>query len=98
MVKLLFIVGFALLLVYPILYGGFLGVVYLGDCNHESLSCARLPVDGNLLFKSGFIITEVLPILLVPLGFCLLILGLLVTVANRYFAVIKESGNRSKGQ
>ena len=98
MLKFFFIVGIALLLLYPILYGGFLGVVYLGDCNSESLSCARLPVDGDLLFKSGFLISELLPFLLLPLGFLLLILGVLATVAHRYFAVIKESGSRSKGQ
>ena len=98
MTKLLFIVGIALLLLYPVLYGGFLGIVYFGECNHELLTCAKLSVDGGLLFKSGFFISEVLPFLLLPLGFLLLILGVLVTVAHRYFAFIKESGSRSKGQ
>jgi len=99
MVKLLFIVGIALLLLYPVLYGGFLGIVYFGECNHESLSCAKLPVDGDLLFKSGFLISEVLPFLLLPLGFSLLILGVLVTMAQKYFSVINESGSRrTKGQ
>ena len=98
MTKMLFIVGIALLLLYPILYGGFLGVVYLGDCNSESLSCARLPVDGDLLFKSGFFISEVLPFLLLPLGSALIIMGVLATMALKYFAVMKESGSRSKGQ
>jgi hypothetical protein len=98
MVKLLFIVGFALLLLYPVLYGGFLGIVYFGECNQESLSCAKLPVDGDLLFKSGFLISEVLPFLLLPLGFSLLVLGILATVAQRYLAVIKESRSRSKRQ
>ena len=98
MVKLLIIVGIALLLLYPVLYGGFLGIVYFGECNQESLSCAKLPVDGELLFKSGFLISEVLPFLLLPLGCALLILGVLATVALKYFAVMKESGSRSKGQ
>jgi hypothetical protein len=98
MAKLLLIVGIALLLLYPVLYGGFLGIVYFGECNHESLSCAKLSVDGVLLFKSGFFISEVLPFLLLPLGFSLLVLGVLATVAQRYFAVMKESGSRSKGR
>ena len=98
MTKLLFIVGIALMLLYPVLYGGFLGLVYIGECNNESLTCANLPVDGDLLFKSGFFISEVLPFLLLPLGFSLLVLGVLATVAQKYFAVMKESGSRSKGQ
>ena len=98
MAKLLFIVGIALLLLYPVLYGSFLGIVYFGECNNESLTCAKLPVDADLLFKSGFLISEVLPFLLLPLGFSLLVLGILATVAQRYLAVIKESRSRSKGQ
>ena len=98
MTKLLFIVGIALLLLYPVLYGGFLGIVYFGGCNQESLSCANLPVDGGLLFKSGFFISEVLPFLLLPLGSALVILGVLATAALKYFDVMKESGSRSKGQ
>ena len=98
MVKLLFIVGIALLLLYPVLYGGFLGIVYFGECNDESLTCANLPVDADLLFQSGFFISEVLPFLLLPLGFSLLILGVLATVAHKYFAVINESRSRSKGK
>ncbi len=94
MVKLLFIVGIALLLLYPVLYGGFLGIVYLGDCNNESMTCANFPVDGDLLFRSGFFISEVLPFLLLPLGTSLLVLGVLVTAAQKYFSVINESGSR----
>ena len=98
MTKMLFMVGIALLLLYPVLYGGFLGIVYFGECNQESLSCANLSIDGDLLFKSGFLISEVLPFLLLPLGCALLIMGVLTTVALKYFAVMKESGSRSKGQ
>ena len=99
MTKLLFIVGIALLLLYPVLYGGFLGVVYLGDCNNEALTCANFPLDADLLFRSGFLISEVLPFLLLPLGLGLVVLGVLVTMAQKYFAIIKESGSRrSKGQ
>ena len=98
MAKLLIIVGIALLLLYPVLYGGFLGFVYFGECDNESLTCAKLPVDADLLFKIGFLISEVLPFLLLPLGFSLLVLGILATVAQRYLAVIKESRSRSKGQ
>ena len=98
MTKMLFIVGIALLLLYPVLYGGFLGIVYFGECHQESLTCAKLSVDGGLLFKSGFFISEVLPFLLLPLGFSLLVLGVLATVAQKYLAVMKESGSRSKGQ
>ena len=96
MTKWLFIVGIALLLLYPVLYGGFLGIVYFGDCNNESLTCANFPVDGDLLFRSGFFISEVLPFLLLPLGFLLLILGVLATVALKYLAVMKGSRSRSK--
>ena len=96
MTKLLFIVGIALLLLYPVLYGGFLGIVYFGDCNNESLTCANLSVDGPLLFRSGFFISDVLPFLLLPLGFSLLVLGVLAVVAQKYLAVMKESGSRSK--
>jgi hypothetical protein len=96
MTKLFFIVGIALMLLYPVLYGGFLGIVYFGECNSESLTCAKLAVDGDLLFRSGFLISEVLPFLLLPLGFSLLFLGVLTIVAQRYLAVMKESGNRSK--
>ena len=99
MTKLFFIVGIALLLLYPVLYGGFLGIVYFGDCNQESLTCANIPVDGDLLFRSGFFISEVLPFLLLPLGTSLVVLGILVIAAQKYFNVINESGNRrSKGQ
>ena len=96
MTKLIFIVGIALMLLYPVLYGGFLGIVYFGDCNNESLTCANLSVDGALLFRSGFFISEVLPFLLLPLGFALLVLGVLAVVAQKYLAVMKESGSRSK--
>jgi hypothetical protein len=96
MVKLLFIVGIALMLLYPVLYGGFLGIVYFGECNHVSLSCAKLSVDADLLFKSGFFISEVLPFLLLPLGFSLLVLGVLAIVAQKYLAVMNESRSRSK--
>ena len=96
MTKMLFLVGIALLLLYPVLYGGFLGVVYMGDCNNESLTCANLSVDGALLFKSGFFISEVLPFLLLPLGFVLLTLGVVAIVAQKYLAVMNESGKRSK--
>jgi len=96
MTKLFFIVGIALLLLYPVLYGGFLGIVYFGDCNNETLTCAKLFVDGALLFKSGFFISEVLPFLLLPLGFSLVFLGVLTIVAQKYLAVMNESGKRSK--
>ena len=96
MTKLLLIVGIALLLLYPVLYAGFMGIVYFGDCNNESLSCANLSIDGDLLFKSGFFISEVLPFLLLPLGFTLLTLGVLTIVAQKYLAVMNESGKRSK--
>ena len=99
MTKLLFIVGIALLLLYPVLYGGFLGIVYLGGCNNESLTCANFPLDGDLLFKSGFLISEVLPFLLLPLGASLLVLGVLIIAAQKYFNVMNESGKRrSKGR
>ena len=96
MTKLFIIVGIALLLLYPVLHGGFLGIVYFGECNSESLTCAKLSLDGDLLFKSGFFISEVLPFLLLPLGFALLLMGVLTIVAQKYLAVMNESGKRSK--
>ncbi len=96
MTKFFFLVGIALVLLYPVLHGGFLGIVYFGECNNESLTCANLSVDADLLFRSGFFISEVLPFLLLPLGFSLLVLGVLATVAQKYLAVMKGSRSRSK--
>jgi hypothetical protein len=68
MVKFLLILGFGLLLLYPVVNVLLAGTYFVADCDIEASTCNRLPFEEKHLVTTAYFISEILPLLSFPLA------------------------------
>ena len=82
MIKFLLILGFGLLLLYPIANVLMVGTFFAAECDMEALTCNRLPFEEDNLVATVNFVSEILPLFTVPLAILAIVLGISIKLGN----------------
>jgi len=82
MVKFLLILGFGLLLLYPIANFLLVGTYFAADCDIEAWTCNRLPFDEKHLATTAFFVSKILPLISFPLAILAIVLGIVTKLCK----------------
>ena len=82
MIKFLLILGFGLLLLYPIANVLMAGTYFAADCDIEAWTCNRLPFEEKYLVTTAFFVSEILPLISFPLAILTICLGIVIKLGK----------------
>ena len=84
MVKFLLMLGFGLLLLYPVANVLMLGTYFVGDCDIEASTCNRLPFEEKHLLTTAYFVSEILPLISFPLAIMAIVAGIVTKLCKLF--------------